>query len=241
MSRKDILLDYLAKGDLVSLNQLSRRLSLQECIDFIFELDASSWTLANSFSKEDLVLTHALLERRLFFNSFLLDTGRLPHETYQLIDRWWQRFNYRPHVFLPDARLLGDYVTNYGPNAFYRSVKLRQKCCSIRKVEPLARALSSKRVWLTGLRASQSIKRSSGAMFERDGDGRLKISPLFYWQDQDIEEYVSRYSLPINRLYTLGYTSIGCAPCSRAVQPGAEPRSGRWWWETEHKECGLHL
>jgi phosphoadenosine phosphosulfate reductase len=198
--------------------------------------------LASSFGAEDMVLTDLIAKRSLPIAVFTLDTGRLPEETYDLIDRVRARYGIPIEVHYPDARALEDYVLENGLNAFYRDVELRQRCCAIRKTAPLSRALASRGAWITGLRRSQSITRADIAVEEFDTThGMPKFNPLVSWSEKDVWTYVREHEVPVNALHARGYPSIGCAPCTRAIQPGEDIRAGRWWWETpEHKECGLH-
>jgi thioredoxin-dependent adenylylsulfate APS reductase len=175
---------------------------------------------------------------------FTIDTGRLPPETYELIDRVRERYGIEVEVFCPDQNELSQMVTRYGINPFYRSISLRLLCCEVRKVNPLNRALSNLDAWITGLRRSQSQTRESLSRVELDRDhgNILKVNPLADWSDERVWEYIRAHDLPYNRLYDQGFTSIGCAPCTRAVTPGEDERAGRWWWETGMpKECGIHL
>ncbi|MFW7381018.1 MAG: phosphoadenylyl-sulfate reductase [Oligoflexus sp.] len=199
-------------------------------------------TFANSFGLEDIVISHLLSQVTERVEIFVLDTGRLHPETYHLIEQWWRRFDLNLKILSPDATKLEPFVAASGPNAFYRSVSLRQRCCEIRKLEPLNRALQGKRAWITGLRRDQSQSRSETNAFALDVQGRLKINPLVSWTLDDVWEYVRSHRLPYNPLHDEGFPSIGCAPCTRAVAPGEDLRAGRWWWEQQgHKECGLHV
>ena len=197
--------------------------------------------LANSFGLEDLVLQHLALPYRNEIRSFVLDTGRLPPETYDLIERWRIRFDLSFQILAPEAKALEDYVSQEGPNAFYQSLELRRRCCAIRKLEPLERALKGQGAWLTGLRREQSQARSALQLAEREANGRWKLNPLAHWSLEQIWDYVRTHDLPYSPLHDRGYPSIGCAPCTRAIAPGEDIRAGRWWWELDqHKECGLH-
>ncbi len=197
--------------------------------------------LANSFGLEDLVLQHMALPYREQIKSFVLDTGRLPPETYDVIDRWRLRYDLNFHILSPQAEPLESFVAAEGPNAFYQSIELRKRCCALRKLEPLERALKGQKAWLTGLRREQSSTRAQVKLVEQDAEGRWKISPLAHWSLEEIWSYVHQHQLPYNPLHDKGYPSIGCAPCTRAVSPGEDIRAGRWWWESaQHRECGLH-
>ena len=197
---------------------------------------------ASSFGAEDMVLLDLIARHAPSIRVFTLDTGRLPEETYELIDRARERYRLPIDVYTPDARRLQGFVREHGVNAFYRSVDLRKQCCAVRKTEPLARALVAKGAWITGLRRAQSVTRHEVALEEFDVvHGLPKFNPLADWSDEDVWAYLRARNVPYNALHDRGHPSIGCAPCTRAVEPGADIRSGRWWWEApEHKECGLH-
>ena len=198
--------------------------------------------LANSLSAEDMVLTDAIARLGLPIGVFVLDTGRLHADTLALIDRIEERYGIAVEVHQPRAVAVADFVGRYGADAFYGSVEMRKRCCEIRKVEPLARALAGKRAWLTGQRRGQAASRAS--LPEREFDalhGLEKFNPLAAWSEDEVWQYLAEHRVPYNRLYDQGYRSIGCAPCTRPVLPHEDVRAGRWWWETpETKECGLH-
>jgi phosphoadenosine phosphosulfate reductase len=198
--------------------------------------------LASSLGAEDMVLTDLIARHTLPIGVFTLDTGRLPGETYALIDRARAHYGVPIDVYYPDGRALEAYVRGSGVNAFYRSVELRRGCCAIRKTEPLSRALAGRRAWVTGLRRAQSTTRTEVAIEEFDAArGIAKFNPLAEWSDADVWAYVRAHAVPYNPLHDRGYASIGCAPCTRAIEPGDHIRAGRWWWESpEHRECGLH-
>jgi phosphoadenosine phosphosulfate reductase len=197
---------------------------------------------ASSFGAEDMVLLDLIAQHAPAIGVFTLDTGRLPEETHVLIDRARDRYGLPIDVYFPDATRLAAFVRTHGVNAFYDGVELRQGCCAIRKSEPLRRALAGKRAWVTGLRRSQSVTRSDLAYEEFDAvHGLPKFNPLADWSEDYVWNYLRARSVPWNALHDRGYRSIGCAPCTRAVEPGEDVRAGRWWWENpEHKECGLH-
>lgn len=200
--------------------------------------------LACSFGAEDMVLVDMLAGCGGHSRVFLLDTGRLHQETYDLLDRARERYELSFEVYFPKTDNLERLLTDKGPNSFYLSVDERQECCRVRKVEPLARALSTVDAWITGLRRSQSVTRGEIRLIEPDRahGGILKLNPLAGWSEEDVWSYIRSRNVPYNRLHDRGFPSIGCVPCTRAVQPGEDLRAGRWWWEDpEHKECGLHL
>ncbi|TMH30826.1 MAG: phosphoadenylyl-sulfate reductase [Betaproteobacteria bacterium] len=198
--------------------------------------------LASSFGAEDMVLTDLIARNALPVDVFTLDTGRLPGETYALMERVREHYGLPIEVYYPDGRALEAYVRDHGINAFYRSTVLRRRCCAIRKTEPLSRALAGRRAWITGLRRAQGVTRQDIDLEEHDPvHGLPKFNPLVEWSDADVWGYIRARRVPYNPLHDRGYPSIGCAPCTRAVEPGEDIRAGRWWWESaEHKECGLH-
>ena len=198
--------------------------------------------LATAFGAESMVLIDVIARHELPITIFTLDTGRLPQETYELMDRVRERYGLTIEVYAPDPYALEAFVREHGVNAFYRSVELRQRCCAIRKTAPLIRALAGRDAWITGLRRAQSVTRHDLSVEEFDSEhGMPKFNPMADWSDDEVWGYVRRYDVPTNALHAVGYSSIGCAPCTRAIEPGEDIRAGRWWWEQpEHKECGLH-
>ena len=199
--------------------------------------------LASSLSAEDMVLTDLIARDRLPIEVFVLDTGRLHADTLALIDTIQSHYGIRVHVYSPDPAAVHQYVKLHGRDAFYGSVALRKRCCEIRKVEPLKRALAGKRAWITGQRREQAAGRAELPEHERDAaHGMEKFNPLAAWTEAEVWQYVHDFDVPSNRLYDQGYRSIGCAPCTRPILPLEEIRAGRWWWEDpQTKECGLHV
>lgn len=201
-------------------------------------------TLASSLGVEDMVLTDLICKYAPSIEIFTLDTGRLPEETYALMQTLRQHYGLEIRTYAPDAQAIENFVRTQGPNAFYESVELRKSCCHIRKVEPLRRALRGKRAWITGIRHEQSFTRSDIPLSEWDNENNLqKFNPLVEWTLKDTWDYIREFNVPYNALHDKGYPSIGCAPCTRAVSTGEDIRAGRWWWENEDavgKECGLH-
>jgi len=197
---------------------------------------------ACSFSVEDCVLLDLLAVHAPAVETVTLDTGRLPQETHDLIAAYAARPGIRIRVMVPEAGDVETWVAQYGINGFRDSLRARQVCCQMRKVAPLARALAGKRAWVTGLRRAQSVDRQSVAAETFDAErGLCKFNPLHDWSDSAVWNYARERGLPVHALYARGYTSIGCAPCTRAVTVGEDPRAGRWWWEEQTlKECGLH-
>jgi phosphoadenosine phosphosulfate reductase len=200
-------------------------------------------TLACSLQAEDMVIVDAVARARLPIEVFVLDTGRLHGDSLSLIQGIRTVYGIDARVHAPDSAAVADYVREHGRDGFYSSVELRQRCCEIRKVEPLARALAGKRAWITGQRRSQAHSRQALAEREHDAlHGLEKFNPLAAWSEAEVWQYLRAHRVPYNRLYDQGYRSIGCAPCTRPVQPGEDARAGRWWWEqAAHKECGLHV
>jgi phosphoadenosine phosphosulfate reductase len=198
---------------------------------------------ANSFGAEDMVLTDLIGQNFPDISMFTLDTARLPEETYSLMKEVEDRYNINTKIYFPESAAVEKYAAENGPNGFYDSIALRKACCFMRKVEPLKRALKDKRAWITGLRRDQAPTRRDLEESEFDADNGLqKISPLLNWSLPDVWAYIKDFNVPYNTLHDKGYSSIGCAPCTRAITPGEDVRAGRWWWENpETKECGLHL
>jgi phosphoadenosine phosphosulfate reductase len=198
---------------------------------------------ASSLAAEDMVLTDLILKADLPIGIFSLETGRLHQETLAVLDAVKSHYGHDIALYRPQADLVDEYVSKNGLNAFYDSVEMRKACCHVRKVEPLGRALAGKTAWITGQRRAQSTTRAELAVQEDDAaHGMQKFNPLADWSEQDVWDYIRANAVPYNALHDRGYPSIGCEPCTRAVQPGEDVRAGRWWWENpESKECGLHL
>ncbi|WP_338844517.1 phosphoadenylyl-sulfate reductase [Massilia sp. W12] len=199
--------------------------------------------LASSLAAEDMVLTDLIAQMQLPFAIFTLDTGRLHAETLGMIDSIRQRYGIEVARYQPQAEAVQAHVAAHGEFAFYDSVELRKECCRIRKVEPLGRALAGCDAWITGQRRAQSQTRSELALIEHDAaHDNIKANPLADWSEEDVWHYLKHEKVPYNPLHDKGYPSIGCEPCTRAIQPGEDIRAGRWWWEqADSKECGLHI
>ena len=204
--------------------------------------DYAPATLAAGLGVEGMVLTDIIMRNKLPIEIFSLDTGRLPVETYDLIQRLRRHYGLALKIFFPRNDLVESYVREHGINAFYESVELRKACCYARKVEPLKRALEGKKAWITGMRAEQSETRTELPVHLFDtANGLDKFNPLVGWTEAEVWAYVKTRDVPYSRLHDKGYPSIGCSPCTRAVAPGEHVRSGRWWWEDpSSKECGIH-
>jgi len=198
--------------------------------------------LSSSMGAEDQVLTDmvAAIDRDTVV--FTLDTGRLFPETYNLIDKTNKKYSIRIKVFFPDKEQVEDMVNEKGINLFYDSIENRKLCCHIRKIEPLKRAFRNLDVWICGLRKDQSVTRFYTKLVEWDENNKLiKLNPIIDWSEKEVWDYIKKHAVPYNELHDKGFPSIGCQPCTRAVQPGEDIRAGRWWWEMpEQKECGLH-
>ncbi|MEW5754686.1 MAG: phosphoadenylyl-sulfate reductase [Pseudomonadota bacterium] len=207
------------------------------------ERDFSPATFANSFGAEDMVLTDLIAKYAPGIEVFTLDTGRLPAETYELMQKVVDKYkNITIKPYFPEAKAVEAYIAQHGPNGFYQSVDLRKACCNIRKIDPLKRALAGKKSWITGLRREQSVTRTEMQAREWDaGFGLEKFNPLIEWTNAEVWSYLKDNNVPYNALHDKHYPSIGCAPCTRAIAVGEDIRAGRWWWENpETKECGLH-
>ena len=197
---------------------------------------------STSFSQEDQVITHKIFSNQLAIEVFTLDTGRLFPETYTTWSNTVARYKTPIIAYYFENKALESFISNNGPNSFYLSPERRRQCCHIRKVEPLQRAIANKQVWITGLRKEHSIVRQNLPVALWDEDNQIiKYNPLLAWSNEQVESFIKVNAIPTNVLYERGFTSIGCAPCTRAVEPGEDIRSGRWWWEqNSSKECGLH-
>jgi len=191
---------------------------------------------------EGLVLLDLMHRLEPASRVYTLDTGRLPQATYDLIDRVRDRYDKEVEVVFPDAAAVQDMVARHGMNLFYESLEKRRLCCRLRKVEPNRRYLAGLDAYVTGLRRTQNVTREDTRKVHVDGDGRLvKINPLADWSADDVWQYLRAHAVPVNRLHQESYPTVGCLPCTRAVQPGEDPRAGRWWWENaDTRECGLH-
>ena len=198
---------------------------------------------ASSLAAEDMVLTDLILKAGLPIGIFSLDTGRLHPETLDVLGKVKATYGYDIALYTPQPQAVDAYVAVNGMNAFYDSVEMRRECCRIRKVEPLGRALAGNKAWVTGQRRAQSTTRAELHVQEDDpAHGMTKFNPLADWSEDDVWNYIRANDVPYNALHDQGYPSIGCAPCTRAVQPGEDVRAGRWWWENpDSKECGLHM
>lgn len=199
--------------------------------------------LASSFGAEDVVLVDLLMKTDPKARVVTLDTGRLPQETYNVMDVVRERYGMAVEVFVPNASDVEKMVVEKGLNLFYHSIENRRLCCGVRKREPLRRALSGLEAWMTGLRRDQNVTRGAVRKLEWDeGHQLVKVNPLADWSWDEVWKHIRDHHLPYNALHDRGFPSVGCAPCTRPIQPGEDLRAGRWWWEhPETKECGLHV
>ena len=200
--------------------------------------------LSNSLQTEDMVVLDIACRIEPKVRVFTLDTGRLHQETYDMMDRVRDHYGVKLEVMFPDAAEVQAMVEAKGLNLFYEGVENRLECCGLRKVKPLQKALAGLDAWVTGLRRDQWASRTNIQKIEIDAanGGIIKFNPIADWTQEQLDEYVNAHNVPRHALYANGFTSIGCLPCTRATQPGENPRAGRWWWEQEgQKECGLHV
>ena len=230
-------------NDISRLNASFSEASAQEVLTHAVETSGQRLTVASSLGLEDQILTHMLSQLTDAMDIFVLDTGRLHQETYDLMATTSLQYAFQYRVFFPNQADVEAMVSTHGPNHFYQSIDHRKSCCGVRKVAPLSRALDGYGGWVTGIRRAQSIDRALTPFFEWDeAHGLLKVNPLIKWSKDDVWNYIKRHDVPYNSLHDQGYPSIGCAPCTRAVTPGEDDRAGRWWWEDAvKKECGLHV
>lgn len=228
------------------LDQYRRELSGKKAEDVIRwaagTFPAGRVLLATSFGAEDQVITEMAAGLAGKIRFFTLDTGRLFEETYAVMQATIAKYKISFEVFAPDAKELGDMISAHGPNLFYESIEKRKACCTVRKLNPLRRALRGASAWICGLRSLQSVTRAELKVIDWDETGGLyKICPICEWSEEDVRAYIRKKNIPCNALHDRGFPSIGCAPCTRAVGPGEDVRAGRWWWENpEQRECGLH-
>ena len=226
------------------LNKEYQNKSVGEVVNYIINtLGREKVILASSMSIEDQVLTDILLKINPQLRIFFIDTGRHFQKTYDLMQETMQRYKFKYEVYAPNNGELEAILSKNSPNFFYESIEQRKKCCEIRKVNPLKRVLSTVDGWICGLRRDQSSTRQDIEIFEWDNTHSIyKINPIAFWTENMVWDYIKKFNVPYSHLYNTGFRSIGCEPCTRAVRPGEDLRSGRWWWEDpDKKECGLHI
>jgi len=215
----------------------------QEILAWALETFGERVSLCTSFQSDGMALLDMATRIDADVRVFTVDTGRLPQETYAFMEAVRQRYGVTIDVYLPETREVETMVRRNGVNLFYQAVPLRLACCDIRKVRPLRRALNHLDAWITGLRRDQWASRSNIRKVELDHDhgGLMKINPLADWTEAEVQDYLRENDVPSHPLYAKGFRTISCAPCTRAVAPGEDARSGRWWWEVNApKECGMH-
>ncbi len=224
------------------LNQQFKGKTSFEVLERVSAAFGSKIRFASSMGAEDQVIIHLIARAGLPIEIFTLDTGRMFSETYELIEKTEARYGIKIRMMFPDATQVENMVNQKGINLFYKSIENRKLCCNIRKIQPLQRALQGAEAWIAGLRREQSPTRTDLNIAVWDqGNGLIKINPLLEWSEKQVWEFIKENKIPYNALHDKGYPSIGCQPCTRAVMPGEDIRSGRWWWENpDTKECGLH-
>lgn len=227
-------------SDLSSLKQALEGLTLADSLRYVAD-NYGNVVFSSSFGQEDQVITDAIFKNELAIRVFTLDTGRLFQETYDLMDTTNAKYKKEFETYFPETAKVEALVKEKGFNSFYYSVENRKECCGIRKIQPLKRALAGAEIWITGLRSEQSDNRADMEIVEWDEANKvIKFNPLIHWTYEEILAYIKENKVPDNPLHRKGFISIGCLPCTRAIQEGEHPRAGRWSWETSQKECGLH-
>ena len=233
------------RGDMnkTELKKILQGKSAEDSLEKLATLFPGQILFTTSFGIEDQVVTHLIAERKLPIEIVTIDTGRLFPETYDVFNRTIKKHDLKIKVYFPDHEPVEKMVTEKGPFSFYYSKENRLECCRIRKVLPLNRALKDKKVWISGIRADQSESRAMMDWLEYDEDKDIfKYYPLFSWTYGQVKDFVKEANIPYNLLHDKNYISIGCQPCTRAVNPGDDFRAGRWWWESDsRKECGFHI
>ncbi|WP_342083296.1 phosphoadenylyl-sulfate reductase [Dyadobacter sp. OTU695] len=227
---------------LASLNAAIEGKSEIESLAILADLFPGEVVFSTSLGYEDQVISDLILKNNINIGIFTLDTGRLFAETYMTLQKTNNRYDTKIKVYYPQTEAVENMVSTKGPLSFYESIENRKECCFIRKVEPLNRALKGAKIWVTGIRAEQSGNRHDMPRLEWDEAHQLfKFHPILNWTFDQVKQYVKSNGIPYNPLHDKGFVSIGCAPCTRAIQEGEDFRAGRWWWEDESKkECGLH-
>jgi phosphoadenosine phosphosulfate reductase len=230
------------KNKIEQLNQQFADKTPQEVLAFFLAEYKGKIALSSSLGLEDQILTDLVVKTDKEARIFTLDTGRLFPETYSLIDKTNMKYSIQLEVFFPKHEAVEKMVKAEGINLFYAGIDQRKQCCNVRKMEPLKRAFQGLDVWICGLRREQSITRKDMQLVEWDENNQLiKLNPLINFTEQEVWDYIKANSVPYNKLHDKGFPSIGCQPCTRAIEAGEDVRAGRWWWENpEHKECGLH-
>jgi len=216
----------------------------EEVLEWALERFSPRIGISTAFQSGDVALIDMAYRIDPEVHVFSVDTGRLPQETFDLIEALRERYpGLRLDLLAPEAEHVRRLVSERGPNLFRTSVESRLLCCQVRKVLPLTKHLGGLDAWVTGLRRDQWATRTNIRKVEIDHDhgAIVKLNPLAEWTEEEVWDYLREHEVPTHPLYARGYTSIGCAPCTRAIREGEPARAGRWWWETNApKECGIH-
>jgi len=219
----------------------TKNFSIEETLTFLADQYQNKIVFSTSFGQEDQVITALIAKNNVPITIFTLDTGRLFQQTYDVFHKTLKKYKINIKTYFPETIAVEELFNQKGPNSFYESVENRKECCFIRKVVPLTKALKGNEIWITGLRAEQSENRNDLAAFEYDAHFNIiKYNPLLKWTLAEVQKYIDDNNVPQNALHKQGFVSIGCAPCTRAITADEDIRAGRWWWESSHKECGLH-
>jgi phosphoadenosine phosphosulfate reductase len=226
----------------MNLDSSYAQLPAEELLKKIADIFGNKAAFSTSLSWEDQVITHYIFSNDLPIRVFTLDTGRIFPETYSVLNSTRERYKKNIEVYFPNTEKVQELVSSKGASSFYESLENRKECCSIRKVEPLNRALEGVECWITGIRSAHSENRSQLPVIDFDEQRQIqKVNPLANWSLEEVKVVISQYNIPYNVLHDRGFVSIGCQPCTRAIREGEDFRSGRWWWEqNDKKECGLH-
>ena len=233
-----------SEEDVKSLNREFETSSPQDILAWASQNLGSSVALATSFQVQGMVLVDMFAKTDPEARIFTLDTGRLHSHTYDAMERTREKYDIDIEVLFPDRTEVEEMVTSHGVNLFYKSIENRRLCCQVRKTNPLNGFLKNLNAWITSIRTDQTEQRAYSTKFEIDylHGKMLKINPILDWTTDQVWDYVRKNDVPYNKLHDMGYPSIGCAPCTRAVEKGEDPRAGRWWWEQgSDKECGIHF
>ncbi len=238
-------ISIMGKFTQTELDDINKTISTaQECLVWAFDNLHPKLAKASSFGAEDAVIIDMMFNINPESRLFTLDTGRLPQETYDVMDEVRKRYNTKIEVLFPDAKEVEEMVNDKGMNLFYDSEENRKLCCAIRKVHPMNKMLKTLDGWIAGLRKDQNKNRSDAKMLEIDEmhDDIVKVNPIINWTYDQTWDYIKKNNCPYNKLLDQGYPSIGCEPCTRPIKIGEDIRSGRWWWENDtNKECGIHM
>jgi phosphoadenosine phosphosulfate reductase len=219
----------------------TKNFSIEETLTYLADQYQNKIIFSTSFGQEDQVITALIAKNNVPITIFTLDTGRLFQQTYDVFHKTLKKYKINIKTYFPETIAVEELLNQKGPNSFYESVENRKECCFIRKVVPLTKALKGNEIWITGLRAEQSENRNDLAAFEYDAHFNIiKYNPLLKWTLAEVQKYIDDNNVPQNALHKQGFVSIGCAPCTRAITADEDIRAGRWWWESSHKECGLH-